>query len=288
MWEEGIFMEWGCVTPTHRSGMQTGVHQTFFLRSETLPASLEAMAKSASDTTTHWRGCVDLTKIEDGETVHGTDNYQCYIDTMHGTRGIRKGLLWGLAELSDKHGYSLTDVEKAVCAKSLELVQETGALKVGELVPVCTAMWKMSELTDYWGYYGSDEVVLDTRSVFHQFADILLYMVVGEESKPKARSAMARARKLSKNLQTAAIMMHVRNAIKGAEYRQYKTQAEERLSEVTRMIDLDSDDNAVRESAFGAVLPTFILQAQHVASVFAQQLDEDMVMWRHHSTWMNI
>ena len=113
-------------------------------------------------------------------------------------------------------------------------------------------------------------------------------MVVGEESKPKARSAMARARKLSKNLQTAAIMMHVRNAIKGAEYRQYKTQAEERLSEVTRMIDLDSDDNAVRESAFGAVLPTFILQAQHVASVFAQQLDEDMVMWRHHSTWMNI
>ena len=40
LWEEGIFMEWGCVTPTHRSGRQTGVHQTCFLRSETLPASL--------------------------------------------------------------------------------------------------------------------------------------------------------------------------------------------------------------------------------------------------------
>ena len=76
----------------------------------------------------------------------------------------------------------------------------------------------MSELTDYWGYYGSDEVVLDTGSVFHQFADSLLYMVVGEESKPKARLATARARKLSKNLQTAAIMKHVRNAIKGPEY----------------------------------------------------------------------
>ena len=44
------------------------------------------------------------------------------------------------------------------------------------------------------------------------------------------------------------------------------------------MIDLDSDDNAVREAAFGAVPPTLILQAQHVATVFAQQLDEDMVM----------
>ena len=36
-----------------------------------------------------------------------------------------------------------TDAEKAVCAKSLELVQEIEALKVGELVPVCTAMWKI-------------------------------------------------------------------------------------------------------------------------------------------------
>ena len=44
------------------------------------------------------------------------------------------------------------------------------------------------------------------------------------------------------------------------------------------MIDLDSDDNAVREAAFGAVLPTLVLRAQHVAAVFAQQLDEDMVM----------
>ena len=49
-------------------------------------------------------------------------------------------------------------------------------------------MWKMPELTGYWGYYGSDEVMLDTGSVFHQFADILLYMVVGEESEPKARA----------------------------------------------------------------------------------------------------
>ena len=31
LWEEGIFMEWACVTPTYRSGRQTGVHQTFFL-----------------------------------------------------------------------------------------------------------------------------------------------------------------------------------------------------------------------------------------------------------------
>ena len=175
-----------------------------------------------------------------------------------------------------------TDAEKAVHTKRLGLVQEIAieALKVGELVPVCTAMWKMAELTGYWGYYGIDEVVLDTESVFHRFADILSYMVVGGESKPKARSAMARARKLSKNLQTAAIMKHVRNSIKGPEYRQYKTHAEERLSEFTRIIDLDSDGNAVREAAFGAVLrmPTLILQAQHAASVFAQQLDEDMVM----------
>ena len=46
-----------------------------------------------------------------------------------------------------------TDAETAVYAKSLELVQEIEALKVEELVPVCTARWKMSELTDYWGYY---------------------------------------------------------------------------------------------------------------------------------------
>ena len=50
LWEEGVFMEWACVTATHRSGRQVGVHQTFFLRSETLPESLEAMAKSPSDT----------------------------------------------------------------------------------------------------------------------------------------------------------------------------------------------------------------------------------------------
>ena len=97
-------------------------------------------------------------------------------------------------------------------------MQEIEALKVGELVPVCTPMWTMSELTGYWGYYGSDEVVLDVNSVFHQFADILLYMVVGEEAKPKARSAMARASKLSKTLQTAAIMKHLRNAIKGPDF----------------------------------------------------------------------
>jgi hypothetical protein len=171
-----------------------------------------------------------------------------------------------------------TDEEKAAKEKSLALVQEMEALKVGELVPVGTPMWKMSELTDYWGYYGTDEIVLDVDSVFHQFADILLYMVVGEEAKPKVRSAMARARKLSKTLQTAAIMKHVRSAIKGPEFRQYKTRAEERLSEFTTMIDLDSDDGLVREAAFGAVLPTLILEAQHVAGIFAQQLDDEMVM----------
>ena len=106
LWEKGVFMEWACVTPTHRSGRQTGVHQTFFLRSETLPASLEAMAKSPSDTKTHWRGCVDWSKEEEGVTQYGSDNYQCFLDTMHGTRGIKKGLLWGLEELSDKHGYN--------------------------------------------------------------------------------------------------------------------------------------------------------------------------------------
>ena len=68
----------------------------------------------------------------------------------------------------------------------------------------------------------------------------------GEESKTKAKSAMARARQLSQGLQTAAIMKHVRNAIKGSEYRQYKTQAEDRLAEFTRMVDLDSEDPALR------------------------------------------
>ena len=34
----------------------------------------------------------------------------------------------------------------------------------------------------------------------------------------------------------------------------------------------------VREAAFGEVLPTLVLQAQHVASVFSQQLDEDLVL----------
>ena len=148
------------------------------------------------------------------------------------------------------------------------------ALRVGDLVPVCTPMAKMAELTDYWGYYGSDDVVLDQGSVFFQVADILLFMVgTGEESKLKAKSAMARARQLSKGLQTAAIMKHVRNAIKGSDYRQYKTQAEDRLAEFTRMVDLDSEDPSVREAAFGAVLPTLVLQAQNVASIFSQQLD---------------
>ena len=129
-------------------------------------------------------------------------------------------------------------------------------------------MTKMAELTDYWGYYGSDDVVLDQGSVFFQVADILLFMVgTGEESKLKAKSAMARATQLSKGLQTADIMKHVRNAIKGSEYRQYKTQAEDRLAEFTRMVDLDSEDPSVREAAFGAVLPTLVLQAQNVASI---------------------
>ena len=140
-------------------------------------------------------------------------------------------------------------------------------------------MTKMAELTDYWGYYGSDDVVLNQSSVFFQVADILLFMVgTGEESKLKAKSAMARARQLSKGLQTAAIMKHVRNAIKGAEYREYKTHAEDRLAEFTTMVDLDSEDPSVREAAFGAVLPTLVLQAQHVAAIFCQQLDKDLVL----------
>ena len=74
-------------------------------------------------------------------------------------------------------------------------------------------MAKMAELTDYRGYYGSGAVVLDQGSVFFQIADILLYMVgSGEESKIKAKSAMARARQLSRSLQTAAIMKHVRTS----------------------------------------------------------------------------
>ena len=115
-------------------------------------------------------------------------------------------------------GPSWTDTEKPAHAKGLELVQETEALRAGELVPVCTAMWEIPELTGYWGYYGSDGVVMDADNVFHQFADILLYngMVVGEEPKPKSRSAMARARKLSKTFQTAAIMKHVKKCNKGA------------------------------------------------------------------------
>ena len=44
-------------------------------------------------------------------TQYGSDNYQCYLDTMHGTRGIKKGLLWGLEELSDKHGYNQVQAE---------------------------------------------------------------------------------------------------------------------------------------------------------------------------------
>ena len=76
LWEEGVFMEWACVTPTHRSGRQIGVHQTFFLRSETLPESLEAMAKSPDDTTTRWRGCIDWSKEEGGVPQYGSDNCQ--------------------------------------------------------------------------------------------------------------------------------------------------------------------------------------------------------------------
>ena len=175
------------------------------------------------------------------------------------------------------------DADKAKQAKSIAVVQEMEARRMGDLVPVCTPMTKMAELTDYvyWGYYGSDAVVLNQESVLFQVADILLFMVgTGEESKIKAKSAMARARQLSKGLQTAAVrvMKHMRNAIKGSEYRQYRTQAEDRLAEFTRMVDLDSEGPSVREAAFGAVLPTLVLQAQHVASVFSQQLDEDLVL----------
>ena len=64
LWEEGVFMEWACMTPTHRSGRQTGAHQTFFLRKEALPALLEAMANRPSDSKVHWRGCVNWAKKE--------------------------------------------------------------------------------------------------------------------------------------------------------------------------------------------------------------------------------
>ena len=72
------------------------------------------------------------------------------------------------------------DADNAKHAKALAVVQEMGALRMGDsdLVPVCTPMTKMAELTDYWGYYGSDAVVLDRESVFFQVADILLFMVV--------------------------------------------------------------------------------------------------------------
>ena len=69
------------------------------------------MAKSPSDSKIHWRGCVDWSKEEEGVTQYGSDNYQCFLDTMHGTRGIKKGLLWGLEELSDKHGYNQVQAE---------------------------------------------------------------------------------------------------------------------------------------------------------------------------------
>ena len=84
-----------------------------------------------------------------------------------------------------------TEEEIAGKAKVLAVVREMEALKVGDLVPVCTPMSKMAELTDYWGYYGSDDVVLNQSSVFFQVADILLFMVgTGEESKLKAKSAI--------------------------------------------------------------------------------------------------
>ena len=70
-----------------------------------------------------------------------------------------------------------TDADKAKHAKSLAVVQEMEALRMGDLVPVCTPMAKMAELTDYWGYYGSGTVVLDQEGVFYQIADILLFMV---------------------------------------------------------------------------------------------------------------
>ena len=131
------FMKWGCVTPTHMSGRQTSVHQTFFLRRETLPASLEAMAKTADDTQTHWRGCVDWTRTGEGEPVHGTDNYQRYLDTMHGTRGIRKGLLWGLEEISDKHGYNQLQVQAEV---QVELTRRYKDKYPGEECPCMVIM----------------------------------------------------------------------------------------------------------------------------------------------------
>ena len=117
LWEDRVFMEWACVTPTHRSERQIGVHQNFFLRSETLPESLEAMAKSPDDTSTHWRGCIDWSKEEGGVPQYGSDNYQCCLDTMHGTRGIKRGLLWGLEELADKHGYHQVQAEVQVEVK---------------------------------------------------------------------------------------------------------------------------------------------------------------------------
>ena len=95
LWEDGVFMEWACVTATHRSGRQVGVTQNFFLRSETLPESLEAMAKSSDDSSTHWRGCIDWTKEEGAELQYGSENYQCCLDTMHGTRGIKRGCCGG-------------------------------------------------------------------------------------------------------------------------------------------------------------------------------------------------
>ena len=74
LWEEGIFMKWGCVTPTYRSGRQTGVHQTVFLQHETLPESLDAMGKAVEETMTSFRGCAEWQTTVDGEPVYGSDN----------------------------------------------------------------------------------------------------------------------------------------------------------------------------------------------------------------------
>ena len=44
-----------------------------------------------------------------------------------------------------------TDADKAKHTNLLAVVQEMEGLRMGDLVPVCTPMTKMAELTDYWG-----------------------------------------------------------------------------------------------------------------------------------------
>ena len=153
LWEDGVFMAWSCVTATHRSGRQVGVTQNFFLRSETLPESLEAMAKSSDDSSTHWRGCIDWTKEEGAELQMGSENYQCCLDTMHGTRGIKRGCLWGLEELADKHGYHQVQAEVQVELK--KRYQETFP---GEAVP-CMGVKRQSFARD--GNFGFTIAIAD-------------------------------------------------------------------------------------------------------------------------------